>query len=635
MRARYATDWCMYGWLPDHIPIPIHKEHHARPNAAKLWAAFICIIRREILLSRAMAQASKRKRASSHESESSEFALNCNAISTSTREMVCPYLDSICRPMLDFDMEKVCCVTLSNMHIYCCLVCGKFFQGRGNSTPAYTHSVQAGHFVFIHLTEGRFYCLPDNYEVVDSSLDDIRLCLDPQFSPQDISQLDSNKILIRDVHGSTYLPGFRGINNICNTDYLNAIVQALSHVKPLRDFFLNSDSYRACRSPTIQQLGAFMRRAWSSYNFKSGANPHELVHVISEASQKRFANGATAECIDFMNWLLADLHKALVTGGAPATAITTATASSTLSTVVTQCFQGIVEITEHKYKPEAAERVHTADVDKWEESVRHVPFNHLSLDIPPPPLFKDGEGALVIPQVPIFELLRKFDGTQWTDTTIIKGVHIRRKYRLLKLPQYLIFHLVRTSDKSSFRKQRNPTIVTFPLKNLDMSAYISTSVTKQTSGSSGDSCTMPSVDIVKTLDIKALKALVTTHGNVEQKAIILSGCDKAELVRVASAVATQYTARRINANKYNLVANISRESAQAAALNGVTVGSVTESQLSRVSVEQAQPYKVHLHNKPANKWFELQDLRVTEIVPQLIGLSESSLLVYESALIGL
>ena len=58
--------------------------------------------------------------------------------------MKCPYLDTVNRQLLDFDMEKVCSVTLSNLNVYCCLICGKYFQGRGKSTPAYTHSVASG-----------------------------------------------------------------------------------------------------------------------------------------------------------------------------------------------------------------------------------------------------------------------------------------------------------------------------------------------------------------------------------------------------------------------------------------------------------------------------------------------------------
>ena len=41
----------------------------------------------------------------------------------------CPYMGTIHRPMLDFDFEKICSQTLSQHHVYCCLVCGIFLQG--------------------------------------------------------------------------------------------------------------------------------------------------------------------------------------------------------------------------------------------------------------------------------------------------------------------------------------------------------------------------------------------------------------------------------------------------------------------------------------------------------------------------
>jgi U4/U6.U5 tri-snRNP-associated protein 2 len=83
----------------------------------------------------------------------------------------CPYLDTIDRFVLDFDFEKLCSVSLSRINCYACLVCGKYFQGRGIKTHAYTHSVADFHHVFLNLNTLRFYCLPDNYEIIDSSLD--------------------------------------------------------------------------------------------------------------------------------------------------------------------------------------------------------------------------------------------------------------------------------------------------------------------------------------------------------------------------------------------------------------------------------------------------------------------------------
>ncbi|CAG2179257.1 unnamed protein product, partial [Oppiella nova] len=79
------------------------------------------------------------------------------------RSRQCPYLDTINRGLLDFDFEKLCSVSLSQINCYACLVCGKYFQGRGIGTHAYMHSVSVGHHVFLNLDSLRFYCLPDNY----------------------------------------------------------------------------------------------------------------------------------------------------------------------------------------------------------------------------------------------------------------------------------------------------------------------------------------------------------------------------------------------------------------------------------------------------------------------------------------
>jgi U4/U6.U5 tri-snRNP-associated protein 2 len=529
----------------------------------------------------------------------------------------CPYLDTICRSVIDFDMEKVCSVSLSNMHVYCCLVCGKFYQGRGKATPAYTHSVQQGHFVFLHLSEGRFFCLPDNYEIVDSSLDDIKACLAPAYSLADLKQLDRNKDVARDVHGMTYLPGFRGINNLCNTDYLNCVVHALSHVRPLRDFLLQPTGYAQCRSAILQHLGAFTRRSWSSRNFKCGASPQELVHAISDASQKKFASGTSADSIDFLNWLLAEINRALAARTLDAVK-SDVSSKVREQTIVTQCFQGLIEVTEQRRKA-----LSTGTDHPWTESVRQVNFNHLSLDIPPPPLFKEGEGGLVIPQVPIFELLQKFNGSKWTET--LQGdTQVRRKYKILRLPPYLVFHLVRSSDSASFRKDRNPTIVTFPLKHLDMSGLCT-----PPSSSSFPAC--PAAETIHDLSIRELKALLLQHGTDEHKMILQGTCEKSELLAMATSAVNRAAAVSANKYKYNLVANICRESMQTTALKGVTVGATTESSLSRVSVQESHPFKVHLRHRPTDKWFELKDLLVSEIAPQLIALSESSILFYENA----
>ena len=178
----------------------------------------------------------------------------------------CPYLETIDRGSISFDSPPICTTTLATTHIYTCLVCGQFYRGRGKNTPAYNHALEEGHYVFMGIggedienskssssslsssssttipldpTVGKFYCLPDNYEVKSSTLNDISLaCTGPKYSAANLPLLDTNKSLSRDNFGSKYLPGFQGLNNLRKTDYISVVVVALCHVKPFRNYFL-------------------------------------------------------------------------------------------------------------------------------------------------------------------------------------------------------------------------------------------------------------------------------------------------------------------------------------------------------------------------------------------------------------
>jgi U4/U6.U5 tri-snRNP-associated protein 2 len=183
----------------------------------------------------------------------------------------CPFLDTVNRSVLDFDFEKCCSVTLSPLHCYACLVCGKYFQGRGPATTAYTHALEAGHHVFMKLSDGRVYCLPDGYEVLDRSLDDIRHVLDPRFSADALTTLDTSRAWSSALDGTEYLPGVVGLNNIKATDYVNVVLQALMRVKPLRDLLLrrcHATGSATRDSPVLQHFGELTRKVWNPRNFK-------------------------------------------------------------------------------------------------------------------------------------------------------------------------------------------------------------------------------------------------------------------------------------------------------------------------------------------------------------------------------
>jgi U4/U6.U5 tri-snRNP-associated protein 2 len=71
------------------------------------------------------------------------------------------------------------------------------------------------------------------------------------------------------------------------------------------------------------------------------------------------------------------------------------------------------------------------------------------------------------------------------------------------------------------------------------------------------------------------------------------------------------------ADKYDLVANITHESPADVGREG------------KHDPLQEGSYKCHIQHKASNQWYEMQDLHVKETMPQLIGVSESYVLIFE------
>lgn len=285
---------------------------------------------------------------------------------------------------------------------------------------------------------------------------------------------------------------------------------------------------------------------WSSHRFKSNVDPHMLVQAVSVASNKRYHVGSQSEAGEFLAWLLHQLHVGI--GGTvsrPAgkkkrkkkKGSNSATRSGT--TVIHDTFMGRVEMTtivrrrrrrgetaalemlnqggmdtsspsandstidvlseddrdgsddeqtilQKQRKRETARTLANETVVVEEETVLETDFLQLTLDIPEKPLFKDEDGGLVIPQEPLANVLRKFDGVSFGDALSRQQQQQRssertgedgtvvsreRRYRLRKLPNYLILHLSRFKRNGYF-VEKNPTIVMFPVKNFDLSQYV-------------------------------------------------------------------------------------------------------------------------------------------------------------------
>uniref|UniRef100_A0A0A9W861 Ubiquitin carboxyl-terminal hydrolase 39 n=2 Tax=Lygus hesperus TaxID=30085 RepID=A0A0A9W861_LYGHE len=450
---------------------------------------------------------------------------------------LCPYLDTINRQVLDFDFEKLCSVSLSRINVYACLVCGKYFQGRGTNTHAYTHSVAESHHVFLNLHTLKFYCLPDNYEIVDSSLDDIKYVLNPTFTSDHIRTLDNTDKLSRAIDGTLYLPGIVGLNNIKANDYCNVVLQALCHVTPLRDYFLREINYARVKRPPgdssfllVQRFGELMRKLWNPRNFKAHVSPHEMLQAVVLWSRKKFQFTKQGDPIDFLSWFLNALHLALNGTKAPD------------SSIIYRTFLGAMRIRTRKIPPVELEEKQRSELlltQEYQETVADSPFLYLTCDLPPPPLFKDEIMENIIPQVNLYNLLMKFNGETEKEYKTYKE-NFMKKFEITKLPPYLILYVKRFT-KNTFFVEKNPTIVNFPVKSIDFGDFLSP-------------------------EIKSLH----------------------------------------KSTVYDLVANI---------------------------VHDGEPekgtYRVHVLHKGNGKWYEMQDLHVTDILPQMITLTEAYIQIYE------
>eukprot|EP00298_Acanthocystis_sp_HF-20_P026647 c4446_g1_i1.p1 GENE.c4446_g1_i1~~c4446_g1_i1.p1 ORF type:complete len:524 (+),score=197.44 c4446_g1_i1:41-1612(+) len=375
-----------------------------------------------------------------------------------TSSTECPYLDTIDRKMLDFDFEKVCSVSLLNLNVYACLVCGKYFQGRGPSSHAYNHSIHESHHIFISLQTKRVYCLPENYEVVDTSLDDIKYLLDPVFTPQMVSELDTKLTTFRALDGHDYVPGMIGIDNLKKTGYLGVVVHALVHVPPLRDYFLIESNYKHCKSPLVKRFGELVRKFWNPSNFKGHVSPHELMQIVTVISNGKFKIGNIGDPLDFLSWFLNALHQHLV-------------GADQKTSIIHQTFQGQLEVITETLEKTSEDHLSTTQIRVVSSATSKTPFLFLKMDLPGMPVFQDEKEQNIIPQVAIFNLLSKFDGSTVTPA----GELQQKRYKISKLPKYLIVVFQRF-EKNNFFVEKNKTIVTFPPKNLDLQKYVTEKV---------------------------------------------------------------------------------------------------------------------------------------------------------------
>mmetsp|Transcript_6899 Transcript_6899/g.14230 ORF Transcript_6899/g.14230 Transcript_6899/m.14230 type:complete len:325 (+) Transcript_6899:3042-4016(+) len=252
----------------------------------------------------------------------------------------------------------------------------------------------------------------------------------------------------RSMDGTTRWQGVTGLNNLQATDYINSVLQILAAVSPLRDFFLRRT--HGATTKLVTKLGELVRRMWASDAFRGHISPHDLVQEIIKRSNSNFGLLKRGDPGLFFIWLLNSLHRDLQ-GKEPRKG------TRQSKSIVSETFQGGLDTFQH--------------FEQGETKHAQIPFFVLSFELPPKPLFKDNRDKNSIQQIPLHELLKKFDGKHFTHD-IKSGA--RMQYSVNRVPRFLVFHIQRFS-KTSFLKEKNPAVVIFPTSNLDMGPFLQSS----------------------------------------------------------------------------------------------------------------------------------------------------------------
>ena len=364
----------------------------------------------------------KKSKSKSHHHHSSTVVVTSSSANNTMMQQQKAYnyylLSFVNRHLLDFDFEKRCSVSLVKDNCYCCLTCGQFFAGRGSKTPAYTHALEReNHRVFMHLENGRAYSLPENVEILDKSLDDIRKVLFPKFTSEEIARLEKEATWSKALDGTEYLVGVVGLNRVENARGVNCVIQSLARVDKLRKYFLMTTT--TTTTTTNDTLQSLCQRIWNKHNFRGHTSPDSFVRKLKkqiklanpdklETDVDALFNDPFATLRHFLTFVVPKKH-------------------------VDELFRGELLMLNQKNK-------------------KTQPFVFVPLKLPDAPLFRDVMEKNAIPQVSLAELLKPF--------------------ALKTAPEYLILAFVNRFSKNQFTKEvsKNPTIVTFPVKNLKIAS---------------------------------------------------------------------------------------------------------------------------------------------------------------------
>lgn len=340
---------------------------------------------------------------------------------------------------VDFDLPLQCSVSHSTCDVYCCLQCGKYFQGRHQQSPAFQHSIASrkdslAHNLYINLETRKFYWLPRNVQINPKGIDlllQLQCCIRASFTTDKIRGFP---ILCHDiVDKREYTNGFIGINgnnhSSLHTDHISVIILQLAHINPIRDYFLLHQDGNGSRSELIDIVSLIIKRIWSPTLLRPHVSSSELIdHLMVKYNSVLLKGGHLYNPRTVLIWLINKLIQN----------------NTEVSKVFMQSCQGQLR--------QQLESNRTKQISFW----------NLTLNLPRSSFFKDGRNVNDLLQVNLGALIKeKF-------YSIIANENDSTTYQMERLPKYLIIYFnrydtaINNTIKEMFPiRNRNQTIVEF------------------------------------------------------------------------------------------------------------------------------------------------------------------------------
>lgn len=210
----------------------------------------------------------------------------------------CCYLNQIQKHVLDFDLIPQCCVCLSVNNIYCCLACGKYFEGAGVNSHGFIHALEKDHNLFISVESQEAICLPEGYHVDDDVIEDIKYNLKPAYTPELIKSLELETPTRRSLDGHSHTVGLIPLNNLKGSVYASIVLYLLSSITELRQAFLLNNY-----SGLTQEIAQVFKKMWNPQSFKNSICPYQLFEVVSKASKGKFTAYSNNDPQSFLPWV--------------------------------------------------------------------------------------------------------------------------------------------------------------------------------------------------------------------------------------------------------------------------------------------------------------------------------------------